>query len=484
MSTYKNTEELNILLEKFKNGDQQAFNEIYRSCYWHVTFVCSKLCANKEDIEEIVQDTFIAVFKKAKTLNGDTFLALLRKIAARRCYDKYKNAKNEYENIVYEYDTEHQELDDAFLPEEYLQNKEAHAELMQIINELPAKQREMIYLYYYTDINTEEIAKLHKCTSVNVRAILHKARKSIKSKLESKSEAYAQRMVGVSIGAALLMEEQAFVATAAELGLAVASLDIAAKAAAYAAAGNAGIVAACVVSLGVVSAALYITHTPPDAQYQPPVEPTAAISVMVQEPLPDETLEEVLLPAEEEYTEPAEEQTEEADNHVDEARDYHDHGHEPVYEPTPPTVIEQEPIDIHPEEQAEQEPLPPLEEPYEPQELEEPEYIYAPAEADEPYEPAPIPIDRTDEILAALAAATTEQGVARIISYYGFAVETQMRSSMGEWLRFYTADEGSGEILIGISTDEDGSNWRMQFRHYNNGHRPLYRAYLFHWMDD
>jgi len=230
MSNGKRHNDLNILLERFKNGDQLAFDEIYSRCYGHIAFVCSKLCDNKEDVEEIVQDTFMSAFKKADKLRGDTLLGLLRKIAAHGCYDKRKRSKNEH--IVFsDEQVEIIELDKDFLPEEYLQNKESQLELFRIINSLPPKQREMIYLYYYADINTEEIAKLNNCSSVNVRKILFTARNTIKSKIEGKADKKSiQRMAVVSLTAVLLMEEEVFAAEYASAGI-VSVLDVAGKAA-------------------------------------------------------------------------------------------------------------------------------------------------------------------------------------------------------------------------------------------------------------
>ena len=170
----KSNADFNILLENFRNGDQTAFDEIYMRCCGHIAFVCSKICYNKEDVEEIVQDTFMAAFKKADELRGDTLLALLRKIAVRKCYNNYNNKKIKPEHVTYEGDAnppDVTELNGDFLPEEYLQNKEMQAELLQIINVLPPTQREVVYLYYYADINTEEIARLKNCTAATKVAL-------------------------------------------------------------------------------------------------------------------------------------------------------------------------------------------------------------------------------------------------------------------------------------------------------------------------
>jgi len=435
----KNNSDLSILLEKFKNGDQHAFEEIYKQCYGHIAFVCSKLCHNKEDVEEIVQDTFMVAFKKADELRGDTLLALLRKIAVRRCYKEYK--KNQIKRTVYldeeieEVDA--MELDEDFLPEEYLQSKELQTELLQIVNDLPPKQREMIYLYYYVDINTEEIARLNNCPSVNVRRALHAARNTIKSKIG------LQRMAGVSLASVLLAEEQAFAAgyviAGAAAGTTVVTKTIIG-------------IAASVMAVGVISAAIYFALLPNAEVHEPP-EPTVVISTPIEEPIvliqeePKEELEET-------PEKTPEEAVEEEVLEIPEALE------EPVYTPI-----------IQPPPQEE----PPLEE--EPLE-EEPEEPYEP-------EPLPMPIDRTPQILAALAEAAEAEDVNRIIEYYGFSLATQVVDSVGDMFRFYVLDEGSGDILIGVAAYEDGGGWRMKFEHFSSGHgqRPLGMFELFDWME-
>ena len=437
----KNNSDLSVLLEKFKNGDQHAFEEIYKRCYGHIAFVCSKLHHSKEDIEEIVQDTFMVAFKKADELRGDTLLALLRKIAARRCYKEYK--KSQIERIVY-LDEEVEEinameLDDDFLPEEYLQNKERQAELLRIVNELPPKQREMIYLYYYVDINTEEIARLNNCPSGNVRRALHAARSTIKSKIG------LQRMAGASLASVLLAEEQAFavgyVITGAAVGTTVATKTIIG-------------IAASVMAVGAISAAIYFALLPNAEVYEPP-EPTVVINAPVEEP--------IVLIREEPKEEPEETPEEEVEEEVLEIREEPD---EPEYEEPVYTPITSPP----PQEE------PPLEE--EPLLDDEPEEPYEP-------EPLPMPIDRTPQILAALAEATQAEDANRIIEYYGFFLATQMVDSVGDIFRFYVLDEGSGDILIGVAAYEDDSGWRMKFEHFGSEHgqRPLGMFELSDWME-
>jgi len=488
MSGDKRNEELNILLEQFKNGDKHAFDEIYRRCYWHITFVCSKLCDNKEDIEEIVQDTFVAAFKKAKELKADTFLALLRKIAARRCYDKYKSKKTQSEHVIYSEDTvEPTELDENFLPEEYLQNKELHTELLQIINSLPPKQREIVYLYYYVDLNTVEIAKMQNCPSVNVRKTLHTARNTIKNRIEHQTnQKPIQRMASVSLAAVLLIEEELYVTEYIVAGIVGSGSTLGTAAAGTAiTVSSVATIAACIATVGVISVGAYLALQPNAPEYATP-EPVVAIYTTVTQDGLEDTEEEVDFLEQEEplEEEPFEERLpEEHPLNIPPEPEYE--GITAYEVLLPPANIEQH-IDYAgyvesasgyyieetynaPDEEIPEEVPPPLEE--------------DPPERDESYEPDPDHTDRTPEILRMLANATNNSDTMRIISYYGFDLVTQMQSSSDKRYWFYAINEGSGDILIGIAAYEDGSQWRMQFNHYSNGHRPSDRLDLFHWMD-
>jgi len=464
----KDINDFNILIERIKKGDQSAYEEVYKRCYGHITFICSKLYDNKEDIEEIVQDTFIGAFKKVDELKGDTFLALLRKIAARRCYDKYKSRKRQNEYIVYSDDiseSEAVELDKDFLPEEYLQNKEFQKDLLTIINGLPPKQREMIYLYYYADINTEEIAKLNNCPSVNVRKTLHTARNTIKSKMEGKVKAKQVHGIAVvSLASVLLMEEQAFAAQYVGASIPAIS-DAAIKVIGQSAKSSsvyaitAGTVAVVVISVAVILAQL------PSYETYVPQEPMGLIITPVPYAPTEAIVLETLEPAKEEPEEEPQEVSEEIVNDM-----YKDIILEEAYEiPDYPETADDELEEVNP-------PLEPLvEEPDETEEDEEPEP-----------EEEQVPVDRTVDILAALRVAGTREEVDRIIMYYGFSLVSQMIDSEGNHFWFHVLDDGSGDILIGTSVYEDGSpevdEWRMKFEHYNNGQRPLDRLALFNWL--
>ena len=463
ISADSNTKALHNLIQQLNNNDPLAFEEIYKRCSGHVAFVCQKFCGSKEDAEEVVQDTFLIAFKKTGMLKSDTFMGYLRKIAIHESLRKRKGNLRLQKYVVSMDDEQTEnmpELDTDFLPEQHLQDKENRAELLQIIKSLPQMQWEMIYMYYYADFRTEEIASLYNCSTSNVRKTLRNARSTIKSKLEGTGKKTAVKgMALLPLAALFFMEEEVFAASyvptaAPSIAVGVAGSSI-----------KGYIIAASIVAVCAVSTVAYFALQPglDDGVYQP-YEPayqayTPALNVADVEDAPEE-----LQPPE-----AAEEAPEQAEmpEEIPEA--------EPIQEPAPYVVTEPQQV-----EPPEPEPTPEMVEA--PEEMEQQEEVETEIPETEPEEEPPPPIDRTPEILIALAAANAAAEVNRIIGYYGFMFDRQMRTSTDELLRFYVTNEGSGDILIGTAAYEDNSQWRMSFEYFDNGTMPSDILQLFRFM--
>jgi len=202
------------------NSDKQAmYWNIYDKYWKYILFICVKLCGNKEDGEELMQDAFIIAFKNIGQLKDKSKLKpWLAKIAVRECYKhNKKHRKIQTKELIPE---EHIEVNDEFLPMTYLDKKELRDEVLEIINSLPEKQKKVIYLHYYANMKCEEIASLQKCSVDSVWNALHSARGNIKKKIEKKDNEVAYAKGFVSIGAFIAIEETAFVE---EIGTAVAA---------------------------------------------------------------------------------------------------------------------------------------------------------------------------------------------------------------------------------------------------------------------
>jgi len=460
--------DFNDVVRRLHSGDASAFDEIYARCCAPIAFLCRKFCDNPEDAEEVVQDTFIIAYKKKNELLGDTLLAYLKKIAIHQCFDKRK--KQTYQqSFIYSFDDVTDDIADSdvdFLPAESLQNKERQRELLQIINQLPRNQREITYLYYYFDFNTEEIAVICNCTSMNVRKILQRARAAIRARLEGKplrkpKTSIALVAIGTALGALIRAEEQVFAAayipTAACYTGASATMAAATTAAAATSTATAlkvCVMAACLITAGFVATAL---HTLSELSAETDVYHDCSCSpVLMMHESPPHTAPPIEAPTEPppQTTEPPEPPyTSQESEHIEPPT----HIEEPLPTIPPPTLPPTTTVAATPEPTAPPITIPPATEPPTPP----------------PAEPPPAPIDRTAEIMARLANAHTPAAVDAIIQEYGFAYAASMHSFTGMALRFYSLDDGSGDILIGTGVYDDGSGWYMRFDLFAIGQMPV-----------
>jgi len=203
------------IISKAKKGDEDSFKAIYDTYWRYVFFISSKLCSNESDAKEVLQDVFFKAFKNIKKLEDETKLkSWLSTITTRECYNRRKKDLKHInhteplkEDVI--------QLDDDFLPEAYIIRKDLRRSLLKIINSLPRRQREAVYMYYYMGLKTKEIAEFQNCSEENARKALYDARRSIKNKIERDvrdKKLPALLLVFVSLSTLFLMEESVFAA--------------------------------------------------------------------------------------------------------------------------------------------------------------------------------------------------------------------------------------------------------------------------------
>ena len=205
------SEELSAWISKARKGDQKAFDDLY-SKYWPaVLFACNKLCIDKEDAKEALQDTFFKAFTSMRQLKDDNrFKPWLLSIAVNQCYTKLRKkqlATSSEDSVIYSIE----ETDEDYLPELYVERKETSDFLIEVIDSLPAKQREVIYMHYYADMKIEDIAKIQDCSIDSVKNALFLGRKNMKERIENDSRgAHVVSRAGVPLAAVMAAAEESY----------------------------------------------------------------------------------------------------------------------------------------------------------------------------------------------------------------------------------------------------------------------------------
>ena len=455
------------LIERAKNGDKTALEEIYTSCYAFLVFICKPLCDSREDMEEVVQDTFLRAFRKLDQLKDPAaFLPWLQKIAINMCYRKYNRSKKREEALVYAEDLSNidvAELNKEFLPENFFEDNEKQKELFSMIAALPKVQKKMVYLYYYVGLNTTEIAKVHGCTDGAVRNSLFTAKNTIKEKIQSDR---ATSAAFVPLGAIFSAQEVAFTAeytaintlyikSTAEVVIAAATKSVFLSKVAIC-----SYTLVCVAVAGLVTAGIYNnirTLEYPDIRFD------AGYAIAEQE-----YLSEPISSIEQEGAE---------DIYVSDGNVVADEVQDSDYIERYSAVYidadtDAQYLDVglaYSYSEANFQNNYPAQTPYE---------QYSETEQGAEHEVIP---DRTVSILAALSAAQTESSVINIIGRYEFSHLTRWQGFLGEVMRFYYTNEGSGDILIGTGKYED--EWFMKFQFFEGSSINMQAPELIRWLE-
>lgn len=163
----------------------QCIEEYGKNVY---TFCC-QLTQNKQEAEELYQDTFLkAVEQKGRMDWENNPRSYLISIALRI----WKNKKRKYawrSRIA-----SMEELDEGTAsgensgqessPEEIFFRQELHRQVQAAVEGLEEKYRILVYLYYSQQFSTAQIGKMLKLPQGTVKSRLHKARKLLKEELE------------------------------------------------------------------------------------------------------------------------------------------------------------------------------------------------------------------------------------------------------------------------------------------------------------
>ena len=85
------------------SGDEMAFEQMFERYRRHVARIASRFFAHREQIEEIIQDTFTKAYFALGSYHGThagSFKAWLTQIAVNSCYDQLRRARRRPEQAL------------------------------------------------------------------------------------------------------------------------------------------------------------------------------------------------------------------------------------------------------------------------------------------------------------------------------------------------------------------------------------------------
>jgi RNA polymerase sigma-70 factor (ECF subfamily) len=148
---------------------------------------------NREQAEDLFQETFKRVHEKAHTFRGPQFKGWLFKIATRVALDGFrrdKRIKIVSLNQQLDCDNPHSEqlgdvalADNSSNPTEQAMKAEQAERVRQAIELLPPKQRATLVLAYYQQLSYPDVAEVLGCSVGTVKTQMFRALKTLANKL-------------------------------------------------------------------------------------------------------------------------------------------------------------------------------------------------------------------------------------------------------------------------------------------------------------
>lgn len=175
-------------VKQILNGDIQRFANLVDGHKDLVFTLALRMVKNKEEAEEIAQDSFIKAYNNLSRFKGDAkFSSWLYRITYNTCLDwiKKNNKRNALtgsidKNIYYL-----SVPDDA---SEKIELEEQNNIITECLQRLPAADSFLISLYYYEELSLHEIATIVSSSVSNVKVRLFRIRKKLAGILKSKLE--------------------------------------------------------------------------------------------------------------------------------------------------------------------------------------------------------------------------------------------------------------------------------------------------------
>jgi len=173
------------LVNSFVGGDESAFAELIKRFRQKVYSIGFQMLGNHLDADEVVQETFVRIFKRRKELaNVKYFSTFLLRIATNYSIDLIRRKKG-HSNIAEDSSNLPGEIQlrlskSVATPSEEFANKELLEEIKRALTELPPKQKLTAILHDIEGYSKSEIADMFECPEATVRSNLHIARNKLR----------------------------------------------------------------------------------------------------------------------------------------------------------------------------------------------------------------------------------------------------------------------------------------------------------------
>ena len=177
------------LIAAHLQGDATAFGELVRRYGDGVLGYLTRMTGNRDQAEDLFQETFQRVHEKARTFRGENFKGWLFTIATRLTIDKARRRKRR--PILSLHQAGDCGQDDplplvakgASDPADDALREEQRGQVRQAVASLPVRQRATLVLAYYQQLSYAQVARTMGCSIGTVKTQMSRALATLAKRL-------------------------------------------------------------------------------------------------------------------------------------------------------------------------------------------------------------------------------------------------------------------------------------------------------------
>jgi RNA polymerase sigma factor (sigma-70 family) len=169
---------------KARDGDSKAMEELYRLYVKAMYHHCICITGNKDDAEDVLQDSFIYAFDHLhEVMNANAFGGWLRRIVVATAI-RFSKKRVSWSDVNEQHDQCKKEDDDPWWLN--ISMEAAH----EAVKNLPNGCRQIFVLYVFEDFPHKEIAATLGISESTSKSQYQRARQLLKERLAKQKEAY------------------------------------------------------------------------------------------------------------------------------------------------------------------------------------------------------------------------------------------------------------------------------------------------------
>ena len=174
------------ILEGLRQGDNDAFEQVFRRYGARMVATAKRLLGNEEDARDAVQEAMLSAFKAVRRFQGESQIGtwlhrIVVNAALMRLRTRKRKPEASIEDLLPTYQSDGHRLmvqNDPF-PDETLERAQLLRLLRECAAELPEGYRQVYMLRDVEELSSEEVALAMGLTPNAVKIRLHRARQAL-----------------------------------------------------------------------------------------------------------------------------------------------------------------------------------------------------------------------------------------------------------------------------------------------------------------